>query len=97
MIANYGYTDGSGEYFITIDTSFCLECKSHSCVSACPQGVFEIITDDYDEPACSVKESFRKQLSYVCSPCKPARKSSVPPTFLPCIQSCLSRAIKHTW
>ncbi|MCL4512920.1 MAG: ferredoxin [Candidatus Eremiobacteraeota bacterium] len=97
MIANYGYTDGSGEYYISINTSFCAECQTHPCISACPQGVFEMITDDYDEPACSVKDSFRKKLNYTCSTCKPARKSSESPLFLPCVQACVNRAIKHTW
>ncbi len=31
--ANYGYKDGSGEYFITIDTDLCNSCGK--CAEAC--------------------------------------------------------------
>ena len=47
VIANYGYQDGSGEYYITIDTDKCNSCGK--CVDVCPKDVFEMITDDYDE------------------------------------------------
>ena len=59
MIANYGYKDGSGEYFIAIDTDKCDGCGD--CVPVCPGKV--LITDEdpndpesefrdleYDEP-----------------------------------------------
>ena len=46
MIANYGYKDGSGEYFIAIDTDRCDGCGE--CAPACPAGVLEIILNDYD-------------------------------------------------
>ena len=49
MLANYGYKDGSGDFFITIDTERCAECADHPCVAACPAGVLEIIDDDYDD------------------------------------------------
>ena len=39
MLANYGYKDGSGEYFITIDTDKCNGCNA--CVEACPNNVLE--------------------------------------------------------
>ncbi len=44
--ANYGYKDGSGEYFITIDTDLCNSCEK--CVEACPAGVLEIAEDELD-------------------------------------------------
>jgi ferredoxin len=47
MRAHYGYADGSGEYYIIIDTDRCDGCGA--CASACPKDIFEIITDDYDD------------------------------------------------
>ena len=34
MLANYGYKDGAGEFYITIDTDKCIECPDHACVAA---------------------------------------------------------------
>lgn len=93
MIANYGYTDGSGEYYISIDTDGCVECEKHPCVTACPKGIFEIIEDDYDDLVAAVKAESRKSLKYICADCKPA--SDAPP--LPCKEACPKNSINHTW
>lgn len=93
MKANYGYMDGSGEFFITIDTDLCIECADHSCVSACPVGLFEIIVDDYDDEVAAIREEHRKKLKYDCAPCKPV--SERPP--LPCVDKCVPGAVKHSW
>lgn len=37
MIANYGYKDGSGDYFIAIDTDKCDGCGKY--VEACPANI----------------------------------------------------------
>ena len=72
MLANWGYQDGSGAYFITIDTDKCDGCGK--CVEACPQGVFEVGEDPADplreEPVAFVAEEHRKKLRFSCSPCK---------------------------
>ena len=47
MLANYGYADASGEYYITIDTDKCNGCGA--CEQVCPKNIFEMIQDDYDE------------------------------------------------
>ena len=39
MLSNYGYEDGSGNYYITIDTDKCSECGEKPCLQACPQPV----------------------------------------------------------
>lgn len=93
MLAHYGYKDGSGEYFISIDTDKCAVCSTRGCVSACPANIFEIITDDYGEEIASVSAAHGKKLKYSCAPCKPnaGRKE------LPCRVACLSQAITHSW
>ena len=93
MKANYGYMDGSGEYFITIDTDLCIECSEHGCVAACPETLFEIILDDYDDTVAAIKEEHRKKVKYACGPCKPV---SDRPT-LPCVAACSPGAITHSW
>jgi Fe-S-cluster-containing hydrogenase component 2 len=93
MKANYGYTDGSGEFYITIDTDLCVRCTEHWCVDACPVGSFEIIVDDYDDEVAAIKETHRKKIKYDCAPCKPV--SGRPP--LPCVQACTLCAITHSW
>ena len=93
MKANYGYLDGSGQYFITIDTDKCLDCSHHRCVEACPQGMFEIALDDYDDEVAQIKPAFRKKLKYECAVCKPV--SDRPP--LPCQSACDLGALEHSW
>ena len=96
MLANYGYKDASGDFFITIDTDKCDGCGE--CVSVCPSQVFEVMDEDpndplRDEPVAVVADEKKKKLKYECNPCKPA--SDKPP--LPCAESCISDAISHSW
>lgn len=93
MKANYGYMDGSGEFYITIDTDLCIECSDRVCVDACPAGMFEIIVDDYDDEVATIKEESRKKIKYECASCKPT--TGHPP--LPCVTACNSGAISHSW
>ncbi len=93
MLAHYGYKDGSGDYYISIDTDKCAVCLTRNCVPACPAGVFEIITDDYEQEVASVSAEHGKKLKYSCVPCKPnVRKQE-----LPCRAACPSQAITHSW
>ena len=96
MLANYGYKDGSGEYFITINTDKCDGCGD--CVKACDQGVFETGEDQNDpfreEPVAFVAEAQRKKLKYACSPCKPMTDNR---PELPCVAACSAGAISHSW
>lgn len=95
MLANYGYKDGSGEYFITVDSEKCNGCSD--CVEACPAGVLEVIEDQYDplegDVIASVTEEHRKKIKYSCGPCKPV--GDRPP--LPCMAACTQDAITHSW
>ena len=94
MIANYGYKDGSGEYYISIDTDKCIQCPvDRACTRACPKSMFEIMTDDYDDVVAAIKQANRKTLAYDCTVCKPAGGY----TTLPCTAACTPGAIKHSW
>jgi len=96
MLANYGYKDGSGEYFITIDTEKCNGCGD--CVEGCPAKVFVVVDEDpYDpmreEPVAIVAPEKKNKIKDECSLCKPSRHR--PP--LPCVQACKAGAIAHSW
>ncbi|MEW6266943.1 MAG: 4Fe-4S binding protein [Thermodesulfobacteriota bacterium] len=95
MIANYGFKDGTGDFFIAIDTDKCDGCSA--CVTACPAGCFEVGEDPNDplneQPVASVVETQRKKINFSCGPCKPV--SNRPP--LPCVSACPQDALSHSW
>ncbi len=94
MIANYGYDDGSGNYYITIDTDGCAECEDKGCIKACPAGIFEIELNDWDDEVAVINEDARNQLKQICSECKPITDR---PEMLPCEKACKLQAIAHSW
>ena len=89
--ANYGYADGTGEYYITIDTDKCDGCGD--CVEACPNGILEVTLDDFDELNAAVKPEFAQSLSYECMGYhqKCVNEASN------CHSACSADAIKHSW
>ncbi len=93
MEANYGYKDGSGEYFITIYTDRCTGCEG--CVEACPHGVMGVGEDENDplsdDVVAFVTDAQRKKIKYTCGPCKGEGKTE------PCIAACEPGAIIHSW
>jgi ferredoxin len=98
MIANYGYEDGSGYYYITIDGDICARCESHACVAVCPGKVYAIEMDDYDEMVAVVADSARRRLRELCSGCKGQNGSGgTEERRLPCISACPGGAIRHSW
>lgn len=94
MIANYGYKDGSGEYYISIDIDKCIDCAAgRACLTACPKQMFETLTDDYDDEVVWIKQASRRSLAYECADCKPSGGY----VSLPCLTACTPGALKHSW
>jgi ferredoxin len=94
MIAQYGFKDGSGDWFVVIDTDKCTGCGD--CVRACPANVLEVGEDEYDpcneEPVASVKAEERNKIRYSCAPCQPGYGENPPP----CEAACEPGAISHS-
>ena len=92
MKAIYGYEDGSGRYYITVDTERCTGCED--CVKVCPAGVLAMMEEDPIEArmVAAVGEAHRKKIKYSCNPCKPAGHAT-----LPCVEACEPDAIVHSW
>ena|SRR3990170_3513597 len=90
-IANYGYTDATGDYYIIIDSEKCDSCGR--CVDACPEHIFEVAPDDYDDLVARVRDDMVQRISYLCAACKPI--SQRPP--LKCQLACSPGAIIHSW
>ena len=91
MIANYGYSDGLGEFYVIVDTDRCDGCGD--CVEACPEHILEIFLDDYDENVVKVKDSAVKSISYTCSRCKSANANS---DYI-CHEVCPREVLTHSW
>ena len=94
MLAHYGYKDGSGDYFIIVDTDKCNGCGD--CVKACLYDVLEIIPNEYDiedGDMVVVREEHRKKIKYSCAPCKPINGAKK----MPCVVACKPKAISHSW
>jgi NAD-dependent dihydropyrimidine dehydrogenase PreA subunit len=91
MIAHYGYTDGTGEYYIIIDTDKCDGCGK--CVEICPKNVYELHLDDYEKSVVRVRADVMKSLHYDClgyhRTCINDEKN--------CQNVCSQDAINHTW
>jgi ferredoxin len=86
MLANYGYADASGDYYITIDTDKCNGCGE--CAQICPKDIFEMVLDDYDEKVPIVREEVCRQLGHECEAEVCGYK---------CQEICEEKAITHSW
>lgn len=97
MLANYGFKDGEGDFFITVDTDRCDGCRD--CVPACPAGVLAVGEDANDplrdDPVAYVVENQRKKIKFTCNVCKPSAGYAI--SQLPCVRACPTDAITHLW
>jgi Fe-S-cluster-containing hydrogenase component 2 len=91
MITHFGYTDGSGKYYVSIDDEKCDGCKS--CLEVCPQKILAIDTvmvDLDDKEVAVVQEAQRKKIKYTCALCHQGKE-------IPCVVTCKKGAIAATW
>ena len=91
MIANYGYEDGSGHYYIKIDTSKCAECLDKGCIRVCPEKLFTTELDDFDDEVVLIREDARNTLQTNCAQCKCSTEKEL------CAAACTANAISFSW
>lgn len=89
--AQYGYSDGSGDYFITIDQAKCDGCGK--CIPVCPAIIFELGREDGRKPKARVVESNRKRLSHLC----PGNTACLKTHEFNCLAVCPKEAISLSW
>ncbi|MBN1368121.1 MAG: hypothetical protein JW967_09380 [Dehalococcoidales bacterium] len=87
----YGYNDGNGDYYITIDLAQCNGCRE--CVTTCPAGIFEVLQEDGRKPKARVTEATRKKLAILC----PGILSCSNSNNKTCQSACPQKAITLTW
>ena len=91
MLANYGYIDGTGEYYIIVDTDKCDGCGL--CVEVCPASLFQVMPDDYDKEVAEVKPELVTRVSYLC----PGHSACAKTHGGTCQSVCEPGALSHTW
>jgi predicted CoA-substrate-specific enzyme activase len=91
MKIHYGYSDGSGDYFITVDNELCDGCGK--CVPVCPENILELGKTEDGKTRAIVSEKARKRISYLCpgfSKCGQQHENN-------CHSVCHKNAISHSW
>ncbi|MBN2567804.1 MAG: 4Fe-4S binding protein [Deltaproteobacteria bacterium] len=91
MIIHYGYEDGSGRYYVSIDAEKCDACNA--CIEKCPQKVLKIDTvmlDLEDKQVAVADDTQRKKIRYLCASCHQSKE-------ILCIRACGKGAITATW
>ncbi len=94
MIANYGFKDASGDWYVTIDTEKCNGCGK--CAEICPSKTLEVGPDEIDifreEPVAFIAHDKRNKIRDTCAPCRPGFLETPPP----CVRACEPGAISHS-
>lgn len=91
MVIHYGYQDGSGKYYVSINAEKCDACAA--CIEKCPQKVLvleEVMIDLDFKQAAAVHNEHRKKLQYTCASCHEGKK-------IHCFEVCPKGAIVATW
>ncbi len=91
MIIHYGYRDAQGNFRITVDTDICDGCGA--CLDACPEELFHLEEDDYDDLKVEVKQDMINKIGILCpggTECKNLHKTN-------CIETCPKNALSISW
>jgi ferredoxin len=91
MIIHYGYGDGSGKYYVSIDAEKCDACNA--CIEKCPQKIIKIDTvmvDIEDKSVAVVDENYRRKIKDTCGACHKMQEIN-------CVKECTKGAIAATW
>jgi ferredoxin len=86
MIIQYGYADGIGEFYISINSSICNVCCK--CINECPEKIFEIYVNEINEKMVKVKDEMSNKIGYICPGQNKCGK---------CVNICELSAIKLSW
>jgi predicted CoA-substrate-specific enzyme activase len=87
----YGYTDATGDYFITVDLAKCDGCGD--CVNICPANIFELANHNGCQPAVRVSDSARKQIATLC----PGGRICMQKQGKNCLSACPHDALGISW
>jgi len=91
MIIHYGYEDGSGKYYVSIDAEKCDACAV--CMEKCPEKILTtdtVFIDLEDKRVAVVHEMQRKKIRYACASCHEGKQ-------VRCVQACEKGAIATAW
>ena len=91
MIVYYGYSDAQGEFRISVDTERCDGCGY--CIAVCPESLFEVKLDDYDEMKAAIKAEAINKLGYLC----PGALACARNQQKNCHDVCPHEAMTHSW
>jgi len=91
MKVHYGFTDATGDYFISVDGAKCDGCGD--CVPVCPSGLLTIAAVDGTGLKAVVKDNLRKRIAVMCPgnmACGASRSNH-------CQSACKKGALTHSW
>ncbi len=94
MIAHYGYEDGTGFFYLALDTDKCADCDPKGCIRACREEIFETEEDDWGDEVVVVSGLKVHQLKAHCDACKQVGNDE---HDIPCLKACEKQAIQFTW
>lgn len=104
MQQNFGYKDGAGTWYVTVDTDACDACTGRDgvrCVDVCPADLWELTENEFEilseEMVAAIKGDRENDLRYDCSPCKSPNPDAQDSGTAKCAEACPTDAIEFSW